>query len=326
MINEMSPNYAPIHVTFTHILLFFRYITNVLNSRTAGEVFLQDGPCYGMAYDMAMCHVCKYSSKEEREAVLRHGRFEDEDSELNCCFYSFRKLKMRSSTQHVTVVGYLDPHKDVREGTVTTNDLAIWRPTASKAATSDDADKAKFILGLIGDQFCDMVLQEQKCVRLNREQADNKLVVWKRAVKGVREMCDVCATTLFNYHWTCGRCGVFACLDCYKFRHGGLVKDQPPADNSFLVDEYNWPLCTNREEHRLEKLLLAQIIPKNALLDLANKMHQVRAKWKLPQACHKLGESITASSGLGQPSSDFKVGTKTKSTLRPILLTFVDEK
>ena len=150
-----------------------------------------------------------------------------------------------------------------------------------------------------------LFLQEQKCLSLNREQAENKLVVWKRAVKGVREMCDVCQTTLFNYHWTCGQCGVFVCLDCYKFRLGGLVKDTAPLDNSFL-DEYNWPLCTNRDQHRLDKLLLAQIIPKNVLLDMANKMHQVRAKWKLAQHCgHKSGDTITAS---GASSSEFKVG------------------
>ena len=68
----------------------------MLNNRIPGEIFLQDGPCYGMAYDMTMCHVCKYSTKEEREAVLKHGPFEDEGTEMACCFYSFRKLKIRS--------------------------------------------------------------------------------------------------------------------------------------------------------------------------------------------------------------------------------------
>lgn len=29
-------------------------------------------------------------------------------------------------------------------------------------------------------------------------------------------MCDVCETTLFNFHWTCGKCGFVVCLDCYK--------------------------------------------------------------------------------------------------------------
>ena len=41
-------------------------------------------------------------------------------------------------------------------------------------------------------------------------------IAWKRAVTGVREMCDVCDTTLFNMHWVCHKCGFVVCLDCYK--------------------------------------------------------------------------------------------------------------
>ena len=76
--------------------------------------------------------------------------------------------------------------------------------------------KAKFILGLIGDQFCDMVLAERKCVSMHFEVGENKTIVWKPAVEKVREVCDVCKTSIFNYHWTCGRCGLFICLDCYQ--------------------------------------------------------------------------------------------------------------
>ncbi len=79
-------------------------------------------------------------------------------------------------------------------------------------------DKAKFILGLIGDQFCDMVTAETKCKLWHNEVAIDKNVVWQPAVKGVRDMCDVCKTTVFNYHWICGRCGVFVCLDCYQVK------------------------------------------------------------------------------------------------------------
>ena len=43
-------------------------------------------------------------------------------------------------------------------------------------------------------------------------------VAWKRAVRGTREMCDACATTIFNVHWVCPKCGFGVCLDCYKFK------------------------------------------------------------------------------------------------------------
>jgi hypothetical protein len=191
------------------------------------------------------------------------------------------------------------------------DDMSIWRgenrskmplPSNDNNEDTKDFEKTKFILGLIGDQFCDMVLQEQKCLTLNKEQSDNKQVVWKKAVKGVREMCDVCKTTLFNHHWTCGRCGIYICLDCYKFRLGGLVKDQAPLESSF-TDEYNWPLCTNGEEHKIEKLLLAQIIPKNALVDLANTVHEVRDKWGISQFCHRPREFSNVFTGDGLQNS-----------------------
>lgn len=44
-------------------------------------------------------------------------------------------------------------------------------------------------------------------------------VAWKRVIQGVREMCDVCETTLFNYHWACGKCGFVVCIDCYKVNY-----------------------------------------------------------------------------------------------------------
>lgn len=43
-------------------------------------------------------------------------------------------------------------------------------------------------------------------------------VMWKRAVRGVREMCDACESTLFNMHWACHKCGFVVCMDCYKAR------------------------------------------------------------------------------------------------------------
>lgn len=47
----------------------------------------------------------------------------------------------------------------------------------------------------------------------------DKTIAWKRVVQGVREMCDVCETTLFNFHWACGKCGFVVCIDCYKVGH-----------------------------------------------------------------------------------------------------------
>lgn len=51
-------------------------------------------------------------------------------------------------------------------------------------------------------------------------------MAWKRAVRGVREMCDACEATLFNIHWVCQKCGFVVCLDCYKAKERKSSKGQ----------------------------------------------------------------------------------------------------
>lgn len=55
-------------------------------------------------------------------------------------------------------------------------------------------------------------------------------ICWKRPVSGVREMCDVCETTLFNMHWFCPECGFGVCLDCFERRLG-----KTPEGNKLLL-------------------------------------------------------------------------------------------
>lgn len=107
-------------------------------------------------------------------------------------------------------------------------DLKLWLPQPEKAAQDLDVDMAFFLLTHVGDQFCCMVQTEKeaKAEALVAEAADGDSgsalqkvsIAWKRVVQGVREMCDVCETTLFNFHWACGKCGYVVCIDCYKTR------------------------------------------------------------------------------------------------------------
>ena len=92
---------------------------------------------------------------------------------------------------------------------------------------------------------------------------------------------------LFDFTFCHYRCGVFVCLDCYQHRKGGLIKEQDQLDKNSYRDEYNWPFCTTGESHQIHKLLLAQIIPKNELVQLAHKVHQLRSDLGLNQFCHK---------------------------------------
>lgn len=121
--------------------------------------------------------------------------------------------------------------------------LALWDPGVMQESHLDRTT-AKYILSFIGDKFCQMVLTEntaassvkkdgRKPRRRFRRSATHQSdpqpffnlfsrctfsvkLVWKRAVRGVREMCDACEATLFNIHWVCQKCGFVVCLDCYK--------------------------------------------------------------------------------------------------------------
>ena len=38
----------------------------------------------------------------------------------------------------------------------------------------------------------------------------------KPSADGYRELCDVCKTSIFNFHWTCKYCGFTVCKECVQ--------------------------------------------------------------------------------------------------------------
>ena len=106
------------------------------------------------------------------------------------------------------------------------DDLGLWLPQPEMSVQELNTDLALFLLTYVGDQFCWMVQVEKegKAGDLAVEGGDSTTgtIAWKRAVDGFRELCDVCQTTLFNIHWTCGECGFVVCIDCYKARKAVL--------------------------------------------------------------------------------------------------------
>jgi lysine-specific demethylase 3 len=94
-------------------------------------------------------------------------------------------------------------------------------------------------------------------------------IAWKRAVTGVREMCDVCDTTLFNMHWVCHKCGFVVCLDCYKVKKKQMEREDDDGktdidDADKDEEQREWLTCSsNRQQHEIDKLMLTQIIPRS---------------------------------------------------------------
>ncbi|KAH0808639.1 hypothetical protein GEV33_014154 [Tenebrio molitor] len=233
--------------------------------KKTGESFLQDGPCFEVAPKLAKCRECRWTPNQRSKNMPN----------IFCRFYAFRRLRYTKNGQ-LAIAGFSDPHKDALE-----DDLKLWLPNPESPPGDLDLETSRFILKQVGDHFCDLFVQEKEAHA--EYVSDDKTVAWKRVVQGVREMCDVCETTLFNFHWACGKCGFVVCLDCYKSRKSGSIKvwGEPGKDR----DEYSWLLCTNRQAHEQEKLMLTQIIAGDSLSQLGKMVHEMRELWNIEQYC-----------------------------------------
>jgi len=103
-----------------------------------------------------------------------------------------------------------------------------------------------------------------------------EMVSWKRSVGGVRELCDVCSTTLFNTHWTCFHCGFTVCIDCCStaLHCERTINNSEALDSKDLTcltcqaGSRRWLNCTalGKTLHRPTDLTMTQIIPTDGKL------------------------------------------------------------
>ncbi|GAB0092943.1 lysine-specific demethylase 3A [Sergentomyia squamirostris] len=234
--------------------------------KKTGESFLQDGPCFEVAPKLAKCRECRWTPNQRSKNTPN----------IFCRFYAFRRLRYTKNGQ-LAIAGFSDPYKDPKE-----EDLKLWIPDGDSPPSDLDLQVARFTLAYVADQFCDLVQQEKEAMA--EHMSDDKTIAWKRVVQGVREMCDVCETTLFNFHWACSKCGFVVCIDCYKGRKHGSDKTWGEIGGKDR-DDFSWLLCTNKTVHEQEKLMLTQIIAGDSLQILTRQMHEARSLWNIPSFC-----------------------------------------
>ncbi|KFQ18161.1 Lysine-specific demethylase 3B, partial [Merops nubicus] len=174
-------------------------MSKVRKLKQSGEPFLQDGSCINVAPHLHKCRECRL------ERYRKFKEQEQDDSTVACRFFHFRRLVF-TRKGILRVEGFLNPQQSDPDA------VSLWIPSASPAE-GIDLETSKYILANVGDQFCQLVMSEKEAMMMVEP---HQKVAWKRAVRGVREMCDVCETTLFNIHWVCRKCGFGVCLDCYR--------------------------------------------------------------------------------------------------------------
>ncbi|NXH53106.1 JHD2C protein, partial [Rhabdornis inornatus] len=165
--------------------------------KQTGESFLQDDSCSEIGPNLQKCRECRLIRSKKGE--------EPSHSPVFCRFYYFRRLSF-SKNGVVRIDGFSSPDQYDDEA------LSLW--THENYEDDElDLETSKYILDIIGDKFCQLVTSEKTAMSWVKKDAK---IAWKRAVRGVREMCDACEATLFNIHWVCQKCGFVVCLDCYK--------------------------------------------------------------------------------------------------------------
>ncbi|XP_060048656.1 probable JmjC domain-containing histone demethylation protein 2C isoform X2 [Erinaceus europaeus] len=226
--------------------------------KQTGESFLQDDSCCEIGPNLQKCRECRLIRNKKGE--------EPTHSPVFCRFYYFRRLSF-SKNGVVRIDGFSSPEQYDDEA------MSLW--THENYDDDElDLETSKYILDIIGDKFCQLVTSEK--IALSWLKKDAK-IVWKRAVRGVREMCDACEATLFNIHWVCQKCGFVVCLDCYKAKERKSSRDK---------ELYAWMKCVKGQPHDHKHLMPTQIIPGSVLTDLLDAMHILREKYAIKSYCH----------------------------------------
>ncbi|XP_009991779.1 PREDICTED: lysine-specific demethylase 3B [Chaetura pelagica] len=240
-------------------------MSKVRKLKQSGEPFLQDGSCINVAPHLHKCRECRL------ERYRKFKEQEQDDSTVACRFFHFRRLVF-TRKGILRVEGFLNPQQSDPDA------MSLWIPSSSPAE-GIDLETSKYILANVGDQFCQLVMSEKEAMMMVEP---HQKVAWKRAVRGVREMCDVCETTLFNIHWVCRKCGFGVCLDCYRLR-----KNRPRSETEEIGDEevFSWLKCAKGQSHEPENLMPTQIIPGTALYNIGDMVHAARGKWGIKANC-----------------------------------------
>ncbi|KAG7465148.1 hypothetical protein MATL_G00173130 [Megalops atlanticus] len=241
--------------------------SKVRRLKQSGESFLQDGSCINVAPHLHKCRECRL----ERYRKFREQEPDDDDPNVACRFFHFRRLAFTRKGV-LRVEGFLSPQQSDPMA------MGLWLPSPT-VQEGLDLDTSKYILANVGDQFCQLVMSEKEAMMMVEP---HQKVAWKRAVRGIREMCDVCETTLFNIHWVCRKCGFGVCLDCYRLRKS---RPQEEPDEGLEDEVFSWLKCAKGQPHEPQNLMPTQIIPGTALYNIGDMVHAARGKWGIKANC-----------------------------------------
>ncbi|XP_011478570.1 lysine-specific demethylase 3B isoform X1 [Oryzias latipes] len=282
--------------------------SKVRRLKQSGESFLQDGSCISVAPHLHKCRECRLE-RYRKYRNTEDDSEDDDDPNVACRFFHFRRLAFTRKGV-LRVEGFLSPQQSDAMA------MGLWLPVPA-VQEGLDLDTSKYILANVGDQFCQLVMSEKEAMMMVEP---HQKVAWKRAVRGVREMCDVCETTLFNIHWVCRKCGFGVCLDCYRLRRNRPREDLDEAPED---DVFSWLKCAKGQPHEPQNLMPTQIIPGTALYNIGDMVHAARGKWGIKANCPCASRHTkplvrpTAPNGFSQSSTSSVGGLPSSTSVTP---------
>lgn len=226
--------------------------------KSSGRNFYQPGVCFIIAPQLDKCIECLKKNKKRRQY-----------REVDCRFYQFRKLKYINDK--LVVAGFLDA-SDPKE-----IDRSIWIPQPDKFRfKSLSVAYARLIISHVGDELCKIFAKERSYCE--KYKSPEKPLIWKRLIDGVLELCDLCNTTLFNFHLICTSCGLTLCIECANEQNPSLANKK----------------CSikDKEEHNYDELCLTQIIVGDSMDIIQRTLHDVVKRWNIHHECTYQTESI----------------------------------
>lgn len=244
--------------------------SEIEQSKKSLKKFIQKGLCLSLPSKIEKCIECRVYQTKKNLTKCDYDK-------MSCRFYAFRLLKFNKFGK-LTVAGYPDPYKNLN-----IKDMVMWLPGEHSSIPSEFNIQASMkILEDAGGQFCKFVQDENEALKLMNSSNERKRikVLWKKCVNGVREMCDVCKTTIFNHHWSCRKCGFVVCVDCFRTKFKCTQMKNNKEKNK------NWLPCSNEEEHQVDQLSITQILAGDALNFISKLMHKTCITNNIPIDCN----------------------------------------
>lgn len=218
------------------------------------DAILQSENCFETSINIPQCIECDKTPMTNK---------------WECRFFEFRKLVRDKGV--FKAVGFLDPAKDP-----SIFDRNLW--TTPEKQLKVDRETCDYILSYIAIHFCELCEAELKISRRHTVGS-----AWKRSVIQVREICDVCETSVFNIHWTCEFCGTCVCPDCFQERQAEVRRCKPKTKSEKEErDAFFWLKCHRQKEH---KMMLTQMTTCDSLMLLNQRLHEICDKRNITQTC-----------------------------------------